>query len=72
MKGFMIAAAAFGTFAGLSCLNYRRFVPKPRAMSGNANKVEVRKFPVDLNARIAVINKAKRWIFNMFMVLYFG
>ena len=47
VKGLLIAAASLGSFAGLSLLNYRRFVPKPRAMSEAANKVEVRKLLVE-------------------------
>ena len=43
MKGLLITAAVLGTFAGLSYLNYRRFVPKPRAMS-------IVPVPVDLEA----------------------
>ena len=47
VKGSLIAAASLGAFAGLSLLNYRRYVPKPRAMSEAANKVEVRKLSVE-------------------------
>ena len=46
MKEYLIAAAAVAAFAGLSLLNYRRFVPKPKAMSEKACPVEVRKLSV--------------------------
>ena len=49
IKGLLITAASLGAFAGLSLLNYRRFVPKPRAMSETANAVEVQKFLVESN-----------------------
>lgn len=49
IKTIGIAAASLGAFAGLSLLNYRRFVPKPRSMSEKANAVEVQKLLVESN-----------------------
>ena len=43
----LIIIAACGAFAGLALLNYRRFVPKPRAMGGAAHDVEVQKLSVE-------------------------
>ena len=47
MKWILISAAVLGAFTGLSLLNYRRYVPKPRAMSETVNKVEVQKLSVE-------------------------
>ena len=49
IKSLGIAAASLGAFAGLPLLNYRRYVPKPKAMSETANAVEVQKLLVESN-----------------------
>lgn len=47
VKTICIATASLGAFAALSLVNYRRFVPKPRAMGDTTEEVEVRKFPIE-------------------------
>ena len=46
MKKLFLGAAAMGALTALSVWNYRRYVPKARAMGEDANKVEVKKFPI--------------------------
>lgn len=46
MTGFYITVILIGVFTALSVWNYRRFVPRPIAMSETANEVEVRKLEI--------------------------
>lgn len=46
MKELYISAALLGAFSVISVWNYRRYVPKPRAMSETANKVKVQRLEV--------------------------
>lgn len=46
MKKIVIAAGAIIGFTALSVYNYRRYIPKPRAVSETGNEVDIRKLPV--------------------------
>lgn len=46
MMGFYITVILIGVFTALSIWNYRRFVPRPIAMSETSDEVEVRKLEV--------------------------
>lgn len=47
MYGFYLGAAVLGALVVLSVWNYRRYVPRPKALGQTANKVDVQKLKVE-------------------------